>query len=229
MLELEELLSYKVEKDKTKRMLFRDIINKYHKYKDYKDYPGRKIDYFVKLDGKVIGVIGIASPMLAISARDNFIGWNKDIRIQNLQKVANNYRFCMIERGYGGKALSLLQHTCVKDWQAKYGYRLLMLETMVEPPFTGNVYKSAGWMSVGSTKGQSFKRRASKGLLLRGSKKRAALTAAGKYEEGNYKHCGKSLIEQQVKVTPKIILLKPLHRAWKLYLNKDRTPKQSGV
>ena len=34
-------------------MLFRDIINKHHKYKDYKDYPGRKIDYFVKLDGDV--------------------------------------------------------------------------------------------------------------------------------------------------------------------------------
>ncbi len=222
MLELEELSSYKIEKDNTKRMLFRDIINKYHKYKDYKDYPGRKIDYFVKLDGDIIGCIGIASPMLAISARDNFIGWSKDIRLQNLQKVANNYRFCMIEKGYGGKALSLLQHRCVKDWQTKYGYRLLMLETMVEPPFTGNVYKAAGWVSVGSTKGQSFQRRLSKGLLLRGSSKRAELTRQGKYEEGNYKHCGKNLIEQQVKVTPKIILLKPLHRAWKLYLNKNR-------
>jgi hypothetical protein len=62
MLELEELSSYKIEKDNTKRMLFRDIINKYHKYKDYKDYPGRKIDYFVKLDGDIIGCIGIASP-----------------------------------------------------------------------------------------------------------------------------------------------------------------------
>jgi len=222
MLELEEILSYKLEKDNTKRMLFRDIINKYHKYKDYKDYPGRKIDYFVKLDGKIIGCIGIASPMLAITPRDNFIGWSKDIRIQNLQKIANNYRFCMIEKGYGGKALSLLQKRCIQDWKAKYNERLLMLETMVEPPFTGNVYKSAGWISVGQTKGNSFRRRVSKGLHLRGSKKRAELIRVGKYEDGNYRHCGKSMIEEQQKVTPKIILLKPLHRAWKLYLNKDR-------
>jgi len=111
MLELEELQSYKVEKDNTKRMMFRDIINKHHKYKNYSDYVGRRIDYFVKLDGVIIGCIGIASPMLSISARDNFIGWDRKTRLKNLQRVANNYRFCMIEKGYGSRVLSLLKKT----------------------------------------------------------------------------------------------------------------------
>jgi len=220
MLELVRILNYKEKSDKTDRMLYRKIINNYHKYKKYVDYPGRRIDYFVKEDGIIIGCLGIASAMLAISPRDNFIGWDKETRLKNLVKVANNYRFCMIKTGYGSKVLSLLRKRASKDWQKMYGDKLMMLETMVEPPFTGVVYTSSSWIMVGHTKGLSMKRRISKSLFLRGSKKRADIVRNGKYEDGNYKHCGKNIIEDVHKVTPKLIFVKPLYKNWKDILNK---------
>ncbi|MGI0022014.1 MAG: Druantia anti-phage system protein DruA [Nitrososphaeraceae archaeon] len=215
MIQLERILNYKEKSDNTDRMLYRKIINKHHKYKKYVDYPGRRIDYFVKENEEIIGVLGIASAMLAISPRDNYIGWDKNTRLKNLTKIANNYRFCMIKQGYGSRVLSLLHKRASNDWQKMYGDRLFLLETMVEPPFTGTVYLSANWIKVGETKGFSFRRRISKALHSRGSKKRADLVKAGKYEEGNYEHCGKSLIEQQEKVIPKLIFVKPLHRYWR--------------
>ena len=32
----------------------------------------------------------------AISVRDKFIGWSKDVRLANSNSVANNYRFCLV-------------------------------------------------------------------------------------------------------------------------------------
>jgi len=215
---LERVLGYKEKSDKSDRMLYRHIINKYHKYKNYADYPGRRIDYFVKLDGKIIGCIGIASAMLAISPRDNFIGWDREIRLKNLGKVANNYRFCMIKTGYGSRVLSLLRKKAPKDWQKRYGERLMLLETMVEPPFRGTVYKSSGWIEVGKTKGITMRRRPSSKLFLKGSPKRAKLVKEGRYEDGNYKYCGKSYIEKEKKkLNLRLYLLNHYIRIGKTY------------
>jgi len=212
---LERILNYKEKSNNRDRMLYRRIINEHHKYKKYVDYPGRKIDYFVKIDNRIIGVCGVASAMLAIKSRDDFIGWNKETRLKNLTKIANNYRFCMIEKGYGSRVLSLLHKQVSKDWELLYGNKLYLLETMVEPPFNGVVYLSANWIKIGTTKGLSFKRRISKSLHLRGSKKRANIVRNGKYEDGHYKHCGVNIIEESKQVIPKIILVKPLHKYWK--------------
>ena len=215
-LELEYILGYKEEKDNSKRMLFREIINKYHKYKKYSDYVGRTINYFVKKDGKIIGCVGVASGVLALKHRDDFIGWDMKHRLKNLRHIANNYRFCMIEKGYGSQVLSLLTKNAKKDWKRKFGDRLVLLETMVASDFSvGIVYKASGWIMVGKTKGLSFKSRPSRSLLLKGSKKRANLVKDGKYSEGEYKYCGEKQIEKAEKVTPKYIFLKPIYKNWK--------------
>jgi len=220
MIELEYILGWKEEPDKTKRMLFRKIINDHHKYKKYRDYVGRTLNYFVKKDGEIIGCIGVGSAVLALTPRDDFIGWEKTQRLKNLRFIANNYRFCMIKEGYGSQVLSLLSREAKKHWMLKFGDRLVLLETMVQPPFTGVVYKAAGWDMVGMTKGLSFKSRPSKSLLLKGSKKRAALVAANKYSEGNYKYCGEKQVEEAKKVTPKYIFVKPLYKNWRDILNR---------
>tara|TARA_R110002020_G_C15987485_1_gene749014 strand:+ start:68 stop:736 length:669 start_codon:yes stop_codon:yes gene_type:complete len=221
VIELEYILGYKEESDNTKRMLFRQIINEHHKYKKYSDYVGRTLNYFVKKNDDIIGCVGVGSGVLALKHRDDYIGWDKKQRLKNLRHIANNYRFCMIEQGYGSQVLSLLAREAKKHWMRKFGDRLVLLETMVQPPFTGVVYKAAGWDMLGMTKGLSFKSRPSKSLLLKGSKKRAALVAKNNYEKGNYKYCGDKQYQDTKKVTPKYIFVKPIYKNWKDILNRD--------
>ena len=41
------------------------------------------------------------------------------------------------------------------DWQARYNYQPVLLETFVERDrFKGTCYKAAGWQCVGETKGR---------------------------------------------------------------------------
>ncbi|MEE8584241.1 MAG: Druantia anti-phage system protein DruA [Acidobacteriota bacterium] len=41
------------------------------------------------------------------------------------------------------------------DWQCRYAYRPVLLETFVEcPRFTGACYKAANWILVGQTQGR---------------------------------------------------------------------------
>jgi len=42
-----------------------------------------------------------------------------------------------------------------QDWQLRYGYRPVLLETFVENPrFAGTCYKAANWICVGITQGR---------------------------------------------------------------------------
>ena len=67
-------------------MLSRKIINDHHKYKKYRDYVGRTLNQFVKKDGEIIGCVGVGSAVLALTPRDDFIGWEKTQRLKNLNK-----------------------------------------------------------------------------------------------------------------------------------------------
>jgi hypothetical protein len=43
-----------------------------------------------------------------------------------------------------------------RDWQAKYGHPVVLLETFVEQQrFRGTVYRAANWLPVGVTAGRS--------------------------------------------------------------------------
>jgi hypothetical protein len=65
--------------------LFRDTINKYHSYVKYKDSPTRNLRWLIyeTKSGNHIGAIGLSSATIAISCRDEYIGWkrNNELRI----------------------------------------------------------------------------------------------------------------------------------------------------
>ena len=151
--------------------IFRDIINTHHSYVKYKDVPQRRINYLIyrSSDGEAIGAIGISSCVLAIGARDRWIGWDKDTRLKNSNKVANNYRFCLVPengiKNVGTMALKLLREVGAKRWQEKYGDELIMLETFVQPLIDGSdnkrngaVYLADNWVMIGETLGNSIKK-----------------------------------------------------------------------
>jgi hypothetical protein len=50
--------------------------------------------------------------------------------------------------------LGLVARQVPTDWQHRYGYRPVLLETFVEAPWAGTCYRAANWRCVGTTAGR---------------------------------------------------------------------------
>ena len=90
--------------------------------------------------------------------RDRFIGWTAEQRQKHLALVANNTRFLILPwvkvPDLGSWILGQVAGRIGRDWQAKYGHPVVLLETFVEQQrFRGTVYRAANWQSVGVTAG----------------------------------------------------------------------------
>jgi hypothetical protein len=92
--------------------------------------------------------------------RDQFIGWTAQQRQKNLALVANNTRFLILPwvkvPDLGSWILGQIARRIGRDWQAKYGHAVVVLETFVEQQrFRGTVYRAANWQRVGVSAGRS--------------------------------------------------------------------------
>ena len=216
--------------------LFRNTIDTYHSYVKYSDSPTRNIRWIVyeTESGNHIGAIGLSSATIAISCRDDYIGWNKETRIKNLGMLANNSRCCFIQKNVtlknvGSQVLKQLGVLGAKRWKEKYDQPLVLLETYVQPDRSdeyngqktrnGAIYRASNWVEIGKTSGNSIrkgplglwrKETGSRGELARTDPK-AALEKYG-YNEGKEYIVTKSPI--------KIMFVKPLVWNWKEFLNK---------
>jgi hypothetical protein len=205
---------------------FRKTIDKHHQYMNSANIPSRRISYniYETKTGNYIGGIGLASSVLALGGRDKYIGWDKEARLRNLGKTANNYRFCLIKENItldniGTMALKLLRTIGADRWKSKYDDNLILIETFIKPPWSGSVYKADNWIEVGMTKGSSiskvpltlWKREDSpRGKMAREDPKKCLEMFAGYQGNKHYK------VE---KSDPKIIMLKPIVKKWKKILN----------
>ena len=91
-------------------------------------------------------------------ARDEWIGWDFRTQHGRLHLIANNARFLILPgRGVpnlGSRVLGLCARRLARDWPARFGHPVLMLETFVDAArFRGTVYRAAGWLAVGQTRG----------------------------------------------------------------------------
>ena len=123
--------------------------------------PGRLIRLTVKNenDNKILGVITIASDMLMVENRDNFIGWDKQQRLKNLKQIAV-VSTCVSSQplGFnflGGKLLASLCTTeTIRDlWKKKYGDTLIGVTTTSLFGQFSQYNSIPFWKSLGETKG----------------------------------------------------------------------------
>jgi hypothetical protein len=80
-------------------------------------------------------------------------------REARLHLVVDNARFLILPGVRSPNLASWLLAECTRripaDFEERYGYRPVLLETFVERErFTGACYKAAGWKYVGDTKGR---------------------------------------------------------------------------
>ena len=85
--------------------------------------------------------------------------WDKATRKKNLHLIVNNARFLILpwvrSKNLGSRILSLASKRLTADWQERYQYCPVLLETFVEiHRFRGTCYKAANWLEVGETCGK---------------------------------------------------------------------------
>jgi hypothetical protein len=145
-----------VEKGRLK--LWNEFIDRYH-YLGYNPLPGAQIRYFVKEHDEILALLGFSAAAWKTAPRDSFIGWDAQRRKQNLHLVVNNSRFLVLpwvqSKNLASRILALAGKRLPSDWQARYSYRPVLLESFVEKErFEGTCYKAANWVYVGDTQGR---------------------------------------------------------------------------
>jgi hypothetical protein len=140
---------------------FKQLIERWH-YLHYRIPFGAHLNYLVespKLPGQFLACLQFSSPAWKMAPRDAWIGWTVEQRKRNLQFIISNSRFLIPPyisiKGLGSNILSLAARRLPGDWERLYGYRPLLMETLVERAlFSGTVYKAANWIHLGCTQGR---------------------------------------------------------------------------
>lgn len=138
---------------------FRTWIEHHH-YLGYRVPVGASLRYLVRsVSGQVLACLLWSSPAWKMAPRDGWIGWSAAQREQNLQYIVHNSRFLILPwvrvSGLASKILSRCARQLPKDWQRCYGYRPMLLETLVDGArFAGTSYRAANWILLGQTTGR---------------------------------------------------------------------------
>ena len=146
---------------KAQRELWYEYVDRYH-YLGYQLPFGAQLRYFIESgngENLILGCLQFSSPAWKMAARDRWIGWSAEQRRRNLQKVVNNSRFLILPwvkvKNLASSVLSLAIRSVSKDWQSSYGYRPVVMETLVDKSrFSGTCYKAANFIYVGTTTGR---------------------------------------------------------------------------
>jgi len=142
----------------TDSRLWNQYIHRYH-YLGFKTLPGAQLRYWVTAGDRLVALLGFGAAAWQCAPRDQFIGWTHQQRQKNLHLVVNNARFLILpwirSDNLASKVLGVASRQLSQDWQHRYGFRPLLLETFVEKDrFTGTCYRAANWHHVGQTTGR---------------------------------------------------------------------------
>jgi len=146
---------------KAQRDLWYEYVDRYH-YLGYQIPFGAQLRYFIESgngENPILGCFQFSSPAWKMAARDRWIGWSDEQRQRNLQKVVNNSRFLIFPwvkvKNLASSVLALAMRSVSKDWQSSYGYRPVVMETLVDKSrFAGTCYKASNFIYVGTTTGR---------------------------------------------------------------------------
>lgn len=120
---------------------------------------GRQVRQVAILDGQWVGLVGWSDAAYHLRWREEWIGWTPEQRQRRLKFVVQNSRFLLlVDPGQypnlASRILALSEAQMMEDWQSRYGYPPLIVETFVDPEwFRGACYRAANWVRLGPTQG----------------------------------------------------------------------------
>lgn len=120
---------------------------------------GAQLRYLVECPAGIVGAFGFGPPAFHLECRDQWIGWDRQARQQNRQKVIGLSRF-LIRSGLrvpnlASQCYGLVLREVAEDWQARYGVKPVLVETYVDRQrHQGRSLAAANWRRVGQSKGR---------------------------------------------------------------------------
>ncbi len=149
--------------------LWNEYVHRYH-YLGYRSPFGLHQRYFI-VSGKdrLLGCMLYTAAAWALECRDKWISWTYKQKERNLYRIINHSRFLIFPwvrlKNLASHVLSLATKQVEKDWQERFGYKPVLVETFVDPAkFKGSSYRAANWLHIGKTKGRGRHDRYSKNL-----------------------------------------------------------------
>lgn len=132
-------------------------------------FVGRQLRYLIDSEHGLLGGLGFAAPALHLADRDAWIGWDREHRQQYLHYIVGLSRFlirpCVHCKNLASKVLGMAAQVMPLDFERRYNYRPLLLETFVEADFSGTSLKAANWHRAGQTKGRGRQEKKNKPSL----------------------------------------------------------------
>jgi len=138
--------------------LWNELIERHH-YLGYQPLPGAQIRYLITRGDDLLAAVGFGASAWKVAPRDLFIGWTLEQRRDHLHQVIDNARFLILpwihSPNLASHLLACLARRLPQDWDRRYGYAPVLLETFVEKArFRGTCYRAANWIHVGQTQGR---------------------------------------------------------------------------
>lgn len=143
--------------------LWNEYVHRYH-YLGYKQPFGCFARYFVESDHGKLGCLLFSGAAKALRQRDRWIGWSENSRLRNLGQVVNNSRFVIFPwakvKNLASHVLGQAMRRIRDDWEQRWNYRPVLLETFVDPVyFEGTCYRASNWQYLGMTTGEGLVRK----------------------------------------------------------------------
>jgi hypothetical protein len=139
--------------------LWNEYVHRYHPLGYRRPFGAHQRYFLVGSGGRRLGCLLFAAAAWALRQRDEWIGWAERDRAQRLNWVVANTRLLLFPwvqvKNLASKALSLAAHRIAADWQERYGYAPVLLETFVDlEHYRGTCYQAANWTRLGVTQGR---------------------------------------------------------------------------
>jgi hypothetical protein len=143
------------------------LIEQYH-YLGHENLPGAQLRYLIySQGGALLAATGFGAGAWKVAPRDRWIGWDGPERRRGLDLIVNQARFLILPwvrvAHLAGHCLGECLRRLPKDFQQRYGWEPVLVETFVESRFGGHCYRATNWIYLGQTQG-----RGKKGVHLRG-------------------------------------------------------------
>jgi SRSO17 transposase len=135
-----------------------DQLVRCHHYLGYQKLLGHRLKYLACLQGRPVAALSFSAPARILRVRDQWIGWSAAQRLAHLHRVVNNSRFLILPwvaiQNLASHVLAQALARLPGDWAARFGTRLWVVETFVDPTrFKGTCYRAANWQCLGQTFG----------------------------------------------------------------------------